>query len=76
VKAASRAGIVVVLLACGAGLAWMIWGPAASDRQANNANVVGGIAGVLALVVAVLVLWPRRGTGLWRRCRPSRRPRR
>jgi hypothetical protein len=27
----------------------------------GNANVVGGIAGVLALAVAVAVLWPRAG---------------
>src|SRR5262249_24718132 len=31
----------------------------AGDRMVGNANVVGGIAAVLALVAAVAMLWPR-----------------
>src|SRR5215475_10803361 len=58
VKVAARIGIVVVLLACAAGVAWMFTG-SASDRMVGTGNVVGGVAGVLALMVAVVVLWPQ-----------------
>jgi hypothetical protein len=37
----------------------MFIGPAASDRVVGNGNVVGGVMSVLALVAAVVVLWPR-----------------
>jgi hypothetical protein len=59
VKVAARIVIVGVLLVCAAGVVWMFAGSAAGDRVVGNANVVGGVAGVLALVVAVGVLWPR-----------------
>src|SRR5262249_36871338 len=39
----------------------MFMGSAAGDRVVGNANVVGGVAGILALVVAGAVLWPRAG---------------
>src|SRR5262249_48739952 len=38
----------------------MFWGPVASDRIVGKANVVSGIAAVVALVAAVVVLWPQR----------------
>jgi len=58
VKVAARIGIVVVLLVCAAGVVWMFTG-SASDRMVGTGNVAGGVAGVLALMVAVAVLWPQ-----------------
>src|SRR5262249_54520109 len=58
VKVDARIGIVVVLLGCVAGVVWMFTG-SASDRVVGTGSVVGGVAGVLALVVAVAVLWPQ-----------------
>jgi hypothetical protein len=55
VKVAAPIGILVVLLACAVGVVWMFTG-SASDRMIGTANVAGGVAGVLALMVAVL--WP------------------
>jgi hypothetical protein len=47
---------VLVVLACA--LMWTFRGPAASNAVVGNANVIGGLAGLLALV-AVLVPWLR-----------------
>src|SRR5262249_46511422 len=59
VKVAARIVIVVVLCVGVAGVVWVFVGSAASDRVVGNANVVGGVAGVLAGMLTVAVLWPR-----------------
>jgi hypothetical protein len=51
--------IVVVVLACAGGAWWVLAGPPAGGKVVDNANVAGGIAGLLALLVTVVVLWPR-----------------
>jgi hypothetical protein len=51
--------IVAVALACGGGVWWVLAGPPAGGEVVGNANVAGGIAGLLALLVTVVVLWPR-----------------
>ncbi|CAM3760809.1 NACHT domain-containing NTPase [Kibdelosporangium persicum] len=51
--------IVVVVAAGLAGVVWMFTGRVAGDAAIGNAQVVGALAGVLAVLVAVVVLWPR-----------------
>ncbi|HEY3262945.1 MAG TPA: hypothetical protein VGJ95_22195 [Pseudonocardiaceae bacterium] len=60
-KAAVRIAIVVAALVCVATVAWVFKGPAASNTVIGNANVVGGVAAVMALLLAVAVLWPSAG---------------
>jgi hypothetical protein len=73
VKVAARIVIVGVLLACAAGVVWMFAGSAAGDRVVGNANVAGGVAGVLALVVAVGgAVAAGRATAGWRGVRRVR----
>ena len=59
VKTTLRAAIVLVVLGCVVGAVWVFVSPAASTAVIGNANVVGGLGAVVALLVAVLVLWPR-----------------
>jgi hypothetical protein len=59
VKLAARAVIVGLLFGCTAGLVWMFRGQAATDAVVGNSNVVGGVAGVVALALTVVLLWPR-----------------
>ena len=59
-KLATRGVIVVVMaLGCAAGLVWLFKGDAAAEVVVGNANVAGGVAGVMALAAAVLVMWPQ-----------------
>jgi hypothetical protein len=55
-----RTAIVVFLTGCAAGLMWMFAAGAADDRLVGNANVVGGVAGIAALALAAVLLWPRQ----------------
>jgi hypothetical protein len=57
-KLATRAVIVVVLCGCVAGLVWIFTGDF-SDMTAANAGVVSAFAGVMALAVSVVMVWPR-----------------
>ena|SRR5215468_4845886 len=56
VRVVIRACIAVVVLGCVLGAIWLFRGSAVSDAAAGKAGVVGAIAQVLALVVAVV--WP------------------
>jgi hypothetical protein len=49
-------GVTCVLVALAYALVWMFRGPAASNAVIGNANVIGGLAGLLALVLAVAPL--------------------
>ncbi|MGW3960159.1 hypothetical protein ACWED2_10070 [Amycolatopsis sp. NPDC005003] len=60
-KGAVRALIVVAVIAGLAGVAWMFTGRVASDAAIGNAQVLGALAGVAALLVSLLALW-RRGS--------------
>ncbi|MEH0927128.1 hypothetical protein [Micromonospora sp. CPCC 205558] len=51
--------IVAALLACVAAVLWAFRGPVADSGLVDNANVLGGLAGVTSLFVALLTLWPR-----------------
>ncbi|MFG2043736.1 NACHT domain-containing protein [Dactylosporangium sp. NPDC048998] len=55
-----QALIVAALLASIAAVVWMFRGHAANEGLVGNANVIGGLAGVAALIVALLTLWPRK----------------
>jgi hypothetical protein len=59
VKIATRAVVVMLLFGCTASLVWMLQGQAATDSVVGNSNVVGGVASVVALALAVILLWPR-----------------
>ncbi|MFI6076333.1 NACHT domain-containing protein [Actinoplanes sp. NPDC051343] len=48
--------IVVALAACAAAVGWMYCG----KDLVGSANVIGGLAGVAALMLAVAALWPKR----------------
>ncbi|MFC7279841.1 hypothetical protein ACFQS1_38285 [Paractinoplanes rhizophilus] len=49
--------IAVALAGCAAALAWMY--RARGEDLVGRANVVGGLAGAVGVVLAVLALWPR-----------------
>lgn len=57
-----RAAIVLALFGCLASLVWMFTGPSASKSAGENAQVLGSIAGVLSLALAVALLWQRTPT--------------
>jgi len=59
-KTAARAAIILVVCSVVVAVVWVLTGHAASQAVVRNASVVGGIAGVLALLVSVVVLWPPR----------------
>jgi hypothetical protein len=60
-RAVWRRAIVVVLFAVlVAAVAWMVWGPDVSDGVVGKANVVGGLAGIAALVGGIWAVWPRK----------------
>jgi hypothetical protein len=62
VKVAKWATVVVVGLGCLLAVLWVFKGPGVSDVVVDKANVVGGVAGALALAVTVWAFRPRRGT--------------
>lgn len=61
VRIVRRAAIVAVVGAGLLGVMWMFSSPVARDSVVNNSQVLGALAGVASLVVAVVVLW-RRGS--------------
>lgn len=54
--------MAAALAACAGGLVWLFTGQA-TPALVNNANVLGGVAGVAALGLSLLLLWPRAGAG-------------
>jgi hypothetical protein len=59
VKVAGRVVVAGVVVAGLAGVVWMFTGRVAGEAVIGNAQVLGGLAGVAALVVAVRVWWPK-----------------
>jgi predicted NACHT family NTPase len=57
---ARKAAVAMLLALCAAGLVWMFRAKATHDDLVNNAQVVGALAGVVALALAAVVLWPKR----------------
>ncbi|WP_433304293.1 hypothetical protein ACQP2F_14555 [Actinoplanes sp. CA-030573] len=51
--------IAVALAGCAVTLMWMYGADKLDSNLVDKANVVGGLAGIVALVLGVLVLWPK-----------------
>lgn len=54
----ARLAIIATVLAAVAGLAWMLRGGNPGELV-DRSNVVDAVAGLAALIAAVVVLWPR-----------------
>jgi hypothetical protein len=60
VKVETRKRLIVLSLAiCTAASGWMFLGKV-PDRVIGNSNVVGGLAGLAALALSVLAIWPKK----------------
>ncbi|WP_213012079.1 hypothetical protein [Paractinoplanes toevensis] len=61
-KSGRRTLIVVAAAACLAALVWMFRGGTVDEGLVGGANVIGGVAGAVALIVALVAFWPGKGT--------------
>lgn len=54
--------VVTGLGACVYAVRWVVAGHSASPAMVNNANLIGGLFGVLSAAITIAAFWPRRRT--------------